>query len=61
MKNQHILRRVLFFIGTWLSSIGIAFWIVDSVPEPFSTLSMPLLISGSALLIASNFFKKEKK
>ncbi|GAA0493871.1 hypothetical protein GCM10008986_20450 [Salinibacillus aidingensis] len=60
MKKHNKMGRVLFFIGTFLSAFGIAFEIIKDAPEPFSAFSMPLIIIGVILLIASNFYKGSK-
>ena len=61
LKKHNKVGRVLCFIGTFLSAFGIAFEIIKDTPEPFSTFSMPLIIIGVILLIASNFFKGSKE
>ncbi|WML44280.1 hypothetical protein [Neobacillus sp. PS3-40] len=53
------LGKVMAFIGIWIFASGAAFKTL-AVSEPYSTLSIPLMIVGILLLIASNFFKDRR-
>ncbi|MCA0987349.1 hypothetical protein [Guptibacillus algicola] len=56
------LRRILFPLGVWITAIGIAFneSFIKEIPDYLSVLSIPLLISGLVLIVASNFFRKKQ-
>ncbi|WP_223701058.1 UbiA prenyltransferase family protein [Sutcliffiella deserti] len=60
MKKHNKVGRVLFFIGTFFTAFGLAFRFLSDTPEPFFTFSIPLIIAGIILLVASNFFKVSK-
>lgn len=61
MKKHNKKGKVLFFIGIWLNAIGLALALVEGIPEPFPTFSIPLIIIGVILLISSNFYKRSKE
>lgn len=61
LKKHNKIGRVLFYLGTLLSAFGIAFKNIKDTPESFSTFSIPLIIIGVILLIASNFYKESKE
>lgn len=57
MKKQNKKAKILFFIGIWFSAWGISFMLINEEPKLFSTFSIPLIIIGVLLLIATNFVK----
>lgn len=60
MRKHNETGRLLYYIGIFVSAFGIALELVDDTPEPLSVIAMPLIIIGVILLIASNFFRKNK-
>ncbi|MDC3414750.1 hypothetical protein [Terrihalobacillus insolitus] len=58
MKKFNKKGRILFFSGIWVIAFGLALGLIEDVPVPFSTLSIPLITIGVILLIASNFYKR---
>lgn len=60
MKKHNKTGRLLYYFGTYISAFGIALELVEDTPEPLSVIAMPLIIIGVILLIASNFFRKDK-
>ncbi|MYL56245.1 hypothetical protein GLW20_01840 [Virgibacillus halodenitrificans] len=60
MKKHNKTGRLLYYFGVFVGAIGIALELVEDTPETLSILAMPLIIIGVILLIASNFFKKDR-
>jgi hypothetical protein len=64
LKRHNKIGKFLFYIGILLSVVGFSFnqtiGITDT-PEPYATLSVPLIVIGIILLVVSNFYKKSKE
>ena len=61
MKKHNKIGRILYFTGIWLNAIGLALAFVEGIPEPFPAFAIPMIVVGVILLIASNFFKKNRE
>lgn len=61
MKKHNKKGRILFFTGIWVNAIGMALALVEGIPEPLPTFSVPLIILGVILLVSSNFYRIRKK
>ena len=61
MKKHNKIGRILYFTGIWLNAIGFALAFVEDIPEPFPAFAIPMIVVGAILLIASNFFKKNRE
>lgn len=65
LKRFNRKGKMIAFIGIWIAAIGFAFNKtigVSGTPDSLGSLSIPLIVIGILLLIASNFFriKREK-
>jgi hypothetical protein len=60
MKKLTKSGKIVFFMGMWIFAFGFAFKLIVA-PEPYLSFSMPLLIIGILLIIASIFFKEIRK
>ncbi|MFD1849319.1 hypothetical protein D8M05_15925 [Oceanobacillus bengalensis] len=63
MKKHNRTGKLLYFIGILLFAIGFTLnqtiGIIEA-PEPYTSFSIPLIVIGIILLVASNFFKSSK-
>jgi glycopeptide antibiotics resistance protein len=64
LKRYNKIGKILFYLGTLLMAVGFSFnqtiGIADT-PEPYATFSIPLIIIGIILGVASNFYKKSNE
>lgn len=60
VKKHNKTGRLLYYTGIFVSAGGIGLELGKNAPEPFSVIAMPLIIIGVILLIASNFFRRNK-
>ncbi|WP_077595995.1 hypothetical protein [Oceanobacillus kimchii] len=60
MKKHNKTGRLLYYFGIFISAFGITLELAEDAPELLSIIAMPLIIIGVILLIASNFFRKDK-
>lgn len=56
--RQNKTGEILFFVGIRFSAFGIVLNVINEKPNPFFIFSIPLMIIGIILLIASNFYNK---
>lgn len=48
--------KSLYYVGIFLSTLSIAFELLEDTPERLSIIAMPLITIRVILLIDSNFF-----
>lgn len=64
LKEFNRKGKTIAFIAIWVAAIGFAFNKtigISDTPDSLASLSIPLIVIGILLLIASNFFRRKRE
>ncbi|MEB6551515.1 hypothetical protein MXL46_21260 [Heyndrickxia sporothermodurans] len=63
MRKHNKTSKLIFTLGIFIFAFGVAFnqrlGITDS-PEPYASLSIPLIVLGLIVIVVSNFFGRKQ-